>query len=80
MPQVLRPELIKARTVRTLPALIGGAAAVAALASAAGPPAQLRGSLHETTAYFISCIAVAVFAVVLGARSFTDEFRDGTHR
>ena len=76
---MLRAELIKSATVRTVPAIVVLAAVLVALTSASVPPAQLQGAgLHDLTAYFISSIVIAVLAIVLGARTFTDEFRHGS--
>ena len=62
-----------------VPVMFLAAALIAALASAAPAPAALRGTaLHEQTAYFIGSVVVAVFALIMGAWSFTDEFRHGS--
>jgi ABC-type transport system involved in multi-copper enzyme maturation permease subunit len=79
---VFRAELIKAWTTRTAFGLLIGTAVAAALGTASmvlsQPAEQLSRSVHEQQFYFINSILVAAFAVVLGVRSFTDEFRYGS--
>lgn len=82
MTRLLRSELSKLVTTRGPYGLLAGAVAVAALGSfstvMSADPEALTGPLHEQTFYMLASINVAIFTLVLGIRSFTDEFRHGT--
>jgi ABC-2 type transport system permease protein len=79
---VLKSETIKTVTTRTLLGLIVGAIAVALLGAfsviMSGDPQNISGPLHARQYWLLASINVSLFAVVLGVRSFTDEFRHGT--
>ena len=81
MRRLLRAELIKLATTRTAIGLIAGGAAVAALGAIStimsGQPAELDRPLHEQPFFLLASINLSLFAVVLGIRGFTDEFRHG---
>jgi ABC-2 type transport system permease protein len=81
MRALLRAELIKITTIRTAMGLVAGGAAVAALGAfstiMSGQPAELNRPLHEQTFFLLASINLSLFAVVLGIRGFTDEFRHG---
>jgi ABC-type transport system involved in multi-copper enzyme maturation permease subunit len=82
MRAVLRAELVKVRTTRTAFSLILGAIVVAALGAASLTLSQradqLAGSLHGQQYFYVTSIVVSAFAVILGIRSFTDEFTFGS--
>jgi ABC-type transport system involved in multi-copper enzyme maturation permease subunit len=79
---LVRAELIKLFSTRTFFGLVAGAVAVVLLGSAStiisANPQDLRGPLHEQTFYVLASINGGLFALVLGVRGFTDEFRYGT--
>jgi ABC-2 type transport system permease protein len=79
MRALLRAELIKIATTPTAIGLAAGGAAVAALGAfstiMSGQPAELNRPLHEQTFFLLASINLSLFAVVLGIRGFTDEFR-----
>jgi ABC-2 type transport system permease protein len=81
MRALLRAELIKMATTRTAIGLVAGGAAVAALGAfstiMSGQPAELDRPLHEQPFFLLASINLSLFAVVLGIRRFTDEFRHG---
>jgi ABC-2 type transport system permease protein len=81
MRALLRAELVKIATTRTAIGLVAGGAAVAALGAfstiMSGQPAELARPLHEQTFFLLASINLSLFAVVLGIRGFTDEFRHG---
>jgi ABC-2 type transport system permease protein len=78
----LRSEAIKLLTTRGLYGLIAGAAAIVVLGTVSTMmsenPSEIGGSLHEQTFYTLASINAGLFGLVLGIRSFTDEFRHGT--
>ena len=82
MPALLRAELIKLTTTRTAYGLLVAAVAVVALATFSTitsiEPASLRGPVHSQQFFLLASINLALFTLVLGIRSFTDEFRNGT--
>lgn len=82
MTRLLRSELLKLVTTRGPYGLLAGAVAVAALGAfstvMSADPQGLTGPMHEQTFYMLASINVGIFALVLGIRSFTDEFRHGT--
>lgn len=81
MRPLLRAELVKMATTRTAIGLVVGGAAVAALGAfstiMSGQPADLDRPLHEQMFFLLASINLSLFAVVLGIRGFTDEFRHG---
>ena len=81
MRALLRAELVKLATTRTAIGLVAGGAAVAALGALStimsGQPAELDRPLQEQTFFLLASINLSLFAVVLGIRGFTDEFRHG---
>ncbi len=81
MRALLRAELVKIATTRTAIGLVAGGAGVAALGAfstiMSGQPAELDRPLHEQTFFLLASINLSLFAVVLGIRGFTDEFRHG---
>ena len=81
MRTLLRAELVKLATTRTAIGLVAGGAAVAALGAVStimsGQPAELARPLQEQTFSLLASINLSLFAVVLGIRGFTDEFRHG---
>lgn len=78
----LRAEFIKLLTTRGLYGLIAGAVVVVALGTVStimsANPNGIDGSLHQQTFYMLASINAGLFGLVLGIRSFTDEFRHGT--
>ena len=78
----LRSELIKLTSTRTIYGLALGAVAVVTLStwstiSSAGA-ANLNGEVHTQQFFFLASVNLAVFAVIVGIRAATDEFRHGT--
>lgn len=80
----LRAEWLKMITTRTFYGLLAGAAAVAAIgafsttSATTSPPWDMTTPLHEQTAWVLATINGGMFAIIVGARTFTDEFRHGT--
>jgi ABC-2 type transport system permease protein len=79
---MVRSEVRKLVTTRTTVWLIIGAVAVVALGafstSVSGDAEALEKPLHMQESYLLSSINIGLFALILGVRSFTDEFRHGT--
>jgi ABC-2 type transport system permease protein len=79
---LLRAEFVKAMTTRTVFGLVIGAIGVAVLGALSvimsGEASRLSGPPHEQPYFLLASINVSLFAVVLGIRSFTDEFRYGS--
>jgi ABC-type transport system involved in multi-copper enzyme maturation permease subunit len=78
----LRSELIKLASTRTIYGLTVGAVAVVALStwstiSSAGAT-NITGELHAQQFFFLASVNLALFAVIVGIRAATDEFRHGT--
>lgn len=82
MSDLLRSEVLKTQSIKGTLLLLVSAVMVVALATASTmlsmPPDNLDGPIHEQVAYFIGSVIVAVFALIVGMRSFTDEFRHRT--
>lgn len=84
MTRHLTAEWRKLSTLRTFLWLLAGAAAVAAvgafstISATSGPPWHMTAPLHERTAWVLATINGGIFAVIVGARTFTDEFRNDT--
>ena len=78
----LKGEWIKLTSTRTIYGLVLGAIALVALStwstiSAVGA-ANVGGELHGQQFFFLASVNLAVFAVIVGIRAATDEFRHGT--
>jgi ABC-2 type transport system permease protein len=80
MPPQLRSELIKLTSTRTFYGLMAGAVAVVLLStwSTLSSSGAATGNLHTQTFFFLASVNLALFAVILGVRASTDEFRFGT--
>lgn len=84
MTAILTAEWRKLTTTRTFYWMLVGAAAVAALGafsttSATSPqPWHMDVPLHDQTLWVLATINGGLFAVIAGARTFTDEFRHRT--
>lgn len=82
MMSLVRSEFIKLFSTRTFYGLAAGAVAVVLLGTAStimsADPKSLEGPLHDQTFYVLASINAGLFALVLGIRAFTDEFRHGT--
>lgn len=80
--ELLRSESRKTLTTKGTFILVASAIVMVALVAASTvlsmPPEKLDGPIHDQVAYFVGSIVLAVFALVMGVRSFTDEFRHGT--
>jgi ABC-2 type transport system permease protein len=80
----LDAEWRKLTTTRTFYWLLAGAGAVAAVSafsttSATGqPPFHMYDPLHEQTMWLLAAMNGSLFAIIVGARPFTDEFRHRT--
>lgn len=79
---MLRAELRKLTTTRGPLGLLAGAVVVTGLSAfsttASADPASLAKPLHAQELFFLASINIGLFALILGARSVTDEFRHGT--
>jgi ABC-2 type transport system permease protein len=82
MTSLVRSEFIKLLSTRTFYGLMAGAVAVVLLGTVStivsADPESLHGPVHKETFYVLASINAGLFALVLGIRSFTDEFRHGT--
>lgn len=82
MLDTLWSETLKTLSTKGTVVLLLGGVTTIALATASTmlsmPPGSLEGRIHEQVAYFIGSVVLAVFAFIIGLRSFTDEFRHGT--
>ena len=82
MRRQIRSELIKMTSTRTIYGLLIGALAVVALTTwstiANGGGSNARGHLYTQQMFFLSSINLGLFAVIIGIRAITDEFRHGT--
>ncbi len=76
----LRSELIKLTTTRTFYGLVAGAVAVVLIGtwSTLSSAGAATGELRTQTFFFLASVNLALFAVILGVRASTDEFRFGT--
>jgi ABC-2 type transport system permease protein len=81
MRALVKAELIKLTTTRTAMGLLLGAAAVTMLGALStiksAAPAELAAPLHQQHLFLLASINLSLFALVLGIRGFTDEFRHG---
>lgn len=79
---MLRAELRRWSTTRGSFGLIAGAMAVMALSAfsttTSAEPRSLANDLHSQPLFVLASINIGLFALILGVRSFTDEFRHGT--
>lgn len=79
---MLRAELLKVTTTRAALGLLAGAVVVTGLGAvsttASAEPASLAAPLHSQQVFLLASINIGLFALILGMRSFTDEFRHGT--
>lgn len=79
---LLRAEIVKLATTRTAYGLLAGTVAVVALGTfstiTSTDAASLTGPLHRQTFFLLASINIGLFTLVVGIRSFTDEFRHGT--
>lgn len=77
-------EWRKLTTTRTFAWLLVGAAAAAAIgafsttSATTQPPWHMTTPLHEQTMWLLAAINGGIFAIIIGARTFTDEFRHNT--
>lgn len=84
MTAALSAEWRKITSTRTTHLLLAGAATVAAigafstLSATTEPPWHMDTPLHEQTMWVLATINGAIFALIIGARAFTDEFRHAT--
>lgn len=82
MRALVRSELIKLTTTKTVIGLVAGAAAVVSLGAfstiMSGQAEGLNRSVHDQDFFMLASINLALFALVLGIRAFTDEFRHGS--
>ena len=82
MRALLKAEFIKMTTTRTALGLVVGAAAVASLGAfstiMSAKPEALSRPVHDQDFFMLASINLAMFALVVGIRSFTDEFRHGS--
>lgn len=80
----LTAEWRKLVTIRTFYWLLAGAAVVAALvafattSSMSQPPWPMTTPLHDQMMWALATMNGAIFAIIVGARTFTDEFRHDT--
>ncbi|HVF73400.1 MAG TPA: hypothetical protein VM938_00015 [Acidimicrobiales bacterium] len=82
MPGLVRAELIKLTTTKTALGLVVGGSAVAALGAfstiMSASTEDLARPVHDQHFFMLASINLALFALVLGIRSVTDEFRHGS--
>jgi ABC-2 type transport system permease protein len=82
MRALLEAEVIKLASTRTGYALLAGAVTVITLGTfstiSSMAVEDLNGPLHTQPFFILASINIGLFAVLLGIRSFTDEFRHGT--
>ena len=82
MRALLKAEFIKLVTTRTALGLVVGAAAVAGMGAfstiMSAKPEDLARPVHDQQFFMLASINLAMFALVMGIRTFTDEFRHGS--
>lgn len=82
MRAMLKAESLKLRTTRGFAGLVAGASGVAALGAfstvTSAPVEALTGPLHQQTFWMVASINVGLFALIVGIRSYTEEFRHRT--
>lgn len=80
MTAMLTAEWRKLTTVRTFRWLMVGVVVVAAVSTsstvsaASQPPWHMTAPLHEQMAWLLTTVNGTIFAMILGARTFTDEY------
>lgn len=80
----LAAEWRKLTTIRTFTWLLVGAAVVAAVgvfsttSATTEPPWHMNAPLHEQMGWMLAAVNGGIFSLILGARTFTDEFRHHT--
>ena len=80
----LLAEWRKLVTVRTFTWLLVAAAVVAGLgtfattSSTSQPPWPMTTPMHQQVAWLLAAVNGSIFAIIVGARTFTDEFRHDT--
>lgn len=79
---LMRGEARKLVTLRTPLGMAAGAVLVVVLLTVSTvmslEQGRISGAMHDQMFYFMASIALSLFSVTLGVRSFTDEFRHGT--
>ena len=79
---MLRAEIRKMTSTPVAIGLMAAAIVMTALGTVStvlsAEPMALTGALHDQTAFLLVSINVGLLALLLGMRSFTDEFRYGT--
>ena len=82
MRALLRAEFIKLASTKTVIGLVVGATAVAALGAVStimsARTEDLTRAVRDQPFFMLASVNLAMFAMVLGIRAFTDEFRHGT--
>lgn len=82
MKGMIKAEWLKLRTTRAFYGLIAGGAGVAALGGfstiASAPVDSLAGPVHEQTFWVLASINIGLFALILGIRAYTEEYRHRT--
>ena len=82
MPALVKSEFIKLATTKTALGLAVGAVAVAGLGAVStilsARPEDLALAVHDQHFFMLASINLAMFTLVLGIRSFSDEFRHGS--
>ena len=82
MRRLVKAEFIKLASTRTALGLAVGAIAVTGLGAVStilsAKPEDLARPVHDQQFFMLASINLAMFALVLGIRSFTDEFRHGS--
>lgn len=82
MTSMLKAEWLKLRTTRSFFGLIVGALGVAALGAlsttGSAEPETLKGPLHGQSFWVLASVNIGLFALVLGIRSYTEEYRHRT--
>jgi ABC-type transport system involved in multi-copper enzyme maturation permease subunit len=82
MIETIRSEYLKLRTTRTAGGLFAGMLALTGLAIwgsvANASPGKLASGLSSTEVLVPVLVVIPVFVLILGIRSFTDEFRHGS--
>ena len=80
--RMLKAEWLKLRTTRAFYGLIAGAAGVAALGAfstvASARVDSLSGPVHEQTFWVLASINIGLFALIVGIRAYTEEYRHRT--
>lgn len=79
---MLRAEWLKLQTTRAFYGLIAGAVGVAGLGAfstvASAQAESLSGPIHQQTFWVLASINIGLFALILGIRAYTEEYRHRT--